>query len=238
MFHAAKQNRIFQDVVDQIEEAILSGQLQTGDTLPPERDLKDMFQTSRGTLREALRVLEQKGLIEIKLGVGGGSVVKAAPLEQVCNGLDLLIRFQKISLRHLSEFREDVESAVAAIAARRAEAQDVQALEALVSDAREYRDRGVDYWREFVEVDKKIHQALARITGNPMYIVVHQAVHDNIQRYYEQFLPWTPKMLRENYQDLRAIVQSVKAGQDDQARNLAHRHVQRFSEYMGNRVGA
>ena len=156
MFHAAKQNRIFQDVVDQIEEAILSGQLQPGDTLPSERDLKDMFQTSRGTLREALRVLEQKGLIEIKLGVGGGSVVKAAPLEQVCNGLDLLIRFQKISLHHLSEFREDVESSVAAIAARRAVPNDIQALDDLLNDARGYRDLGVDYWREFVEVDKKI----------------------------------------------------------------------------------
>ena len=232
MFHAAKQNRIFQDVVDQIEEAILSGQLQPGDTLPSERDLKDMFQTSRGTLREALRVLEQKGLIEIKLGVGGGSVVKAAPLEQVCNGLDLLIRFQKISLHHLAEFREDVESSVAAIAARRAVPNDIEVLVDLLNDARGYRDLGVDYWREFVEVDKKIHQALARITGNPMYIVVHQTVHDNIQRYYEKFLPWTPQMLQENYQDLCDIIQSVKDRQDEKARALAHRHVQRFSEYM------
>ncbi len=238
MFRAAKQNRIFQDVVDQIEEAILSGQLQPGDTLPSERDLKDMFQTSRGTLREALRVLEQKGLIEIKLGVGGGSVVKAAPLEQVCNGLDLLIRFQKISLRHLAEFREDVESAVAAIAARRAVSNDIHKLEDLLADARGYRDLGVDYWREFVDVDKRIHQALAHITGNPMYIVVHQAVHDNIQRYYEQFLPWTSEMLQENYQDLCDIVQAVKEGRNDAARAKAHRHVQRFSEYMGSRIDA
>lgn len=237
MFRAAKQNRIFQDVVDQIEEAILSGQLQPGETLPPERDLKDMFQTSRGTLREALRVLEQKGLIEIKLGVGGGSVVKAAPMEQVCNGLDLLIRFQKISLNHLAEFREDVESSVAAIAARRAQPRDLLYLETLLKEAQGFRDMGVDYWREFVDVDKQFHQALANITGNPMYIAVHQAVHDNIQRYYEQFLPWTPEMLQENYQDLCDIVQSVKAGEDDRARHQAHRHVQRFSEYMGSRVG-
>jgi DNA-binding FadR family transcriptional regulator len=236
MFRAAKQNRIFQDVVEQIEEAILSGQLQPGETLPSERDLKDMFQTSRGTLREALRVLEQKGLIEIKLGVGGGSVVKAAPMEQLCNGLDLLIRFQKISLSHLAEFREDVESSVAAIAARRAQPPDLIDLEALLKEAQGFKDMGVDYWREFVDVDKHIHQALAHITGNPMYIAVHQAVHDNIQRYYEQFLPWTPEMLQENYQDLCDIVQSVKEGKDDRARHQAHRHVQRFSEYMGNRT--
>ena len=72
MFRAAKQSRIFQDIVDQIQEAILDGRFKAGDMLPSERELKEMFQTSRGTLREALRVLEQKGLIEIKLGVGGG----------------------------------------------------------------------------------------------------------------------------------------------------------------------
>ena len=54
MFKKAKQNRVFQDVVEQIEDAILNRQLEPGSKLPPERTLKDMFNTSRGTLREAL----------------------------------------------------------------------------------------------------------------------------------------------------------------------------------------
>lgn len=232
MFRAAKQNRIFQDVVDQIEEAIVEGRLQPGDTLPSERDLKALFQTSRGTLREALRVLEQKGLIEIKLGVGGGSVVKAAPMEQVCDSLDLLVRFQQISLQHLAEFREGLEGIVAATAARRATPGDIADLEKLVEKARLYVARGVSRWRQFVDIDKQIHQSLARVTGNPMYIVVHQMVHDNIQRYYERFLPWTEAMLQENFEDLRDIVALIKAGEEHSASTLARRHVQRFSEYM------
>jgi len=232
MFRAAKQNRIFQDVVDQIEEAIIDGKLQPGDTLPPERDLKELFQTSRGTLREALRVLEQKGLIEIKLGVGGGSVVKAAPLEQVCDSLDLLVRFQQISLRHLAEFREGLEGTVAAMAARRATPKDIAALEKLIDRARLYVAKGIPQWRRFVEIDKQIHQALAQVTGNPMYIVVNQMIHDNIQRYYERFLPWTEAMLQENFEDLRDIVALIKDRKEDAASTLARRHVQRFSEYM------
>ncbi|MBW2297456.1 MAG: FadR family transcriptional regulator, partial [Deltaproteobacteria bacterium] len=114
MFHAASQNRIFQDIVDQIQEAILEGRLQTGDILPSERDLKEMFNTSRGTLREALRVLEQKGLIEIKLGVGGGSVVKEVSVDKISESLALLIRTQRVSLNHLAEFREAVEGIIAA----------------------------------------------------------------------------------------------------------------------------
>ena len=54
MFQAAKQTKIFQDVVEQIQEAILDGRLEAGDTLPAERELKEMFNISRGTLRTPL----------------------------------------------------------------------------------------------------------------------------------------------------------------------------------------
>ncbi|MFZ7124958.1 MAG: FadR/GntR family transcriptional regulator [Desulfobacterales bacterium] len=232
MFQAAKQNRIFQDVVDQIQEAILSGRLKPGDTLPSERDLKEQFQTSRGTLREALRVLEQKGLVEIRVGVGGGAVVKAPPLESIHEGLGLLIRFQKISLRHLAEFREGVEGTVAAMAAQRATGKDLEQLDRYIREAEETVRLGVHHWREFVQVDQKIHQALAKITGNPMYIVVHQMVHDNIQRYYEQFLPWTEAMLQENFEDLRQIVELIRQRRKSEARALAQKHVRRFNGYM------
>ena len=77
MFRVASQNRVFQDVVAQVQEAILKGKLKTGDMLPSERELKAMFDTSRATLREALRVLEERGLIEIRTGVHGGVLVKA-----------------------------------------------------------------------------------------------------------------------------------------------------------------
>ena len=117
MFQKARQNRIFQDVVEQIQEAILQGTLNPGDKLPPERELKEMFGASRGTLREALRILEQKGLITIKIGVAGGAVVNALSTDQVSESLDLLIRYQKASLKDLAEFREGVEGLVAGLKA-------------------------------------------------------------------------------------------------------------------------
>ena len=236
MFRVAKQSRIFQDVVDQIQDAILRGDLAPGDTLPPERDLKDMFQTSRGTLREALRVLEQKGLIEIRLGVRGGAVVRAATAEPFSESLDLLIRSQKVSLDHLAEFREGVEGTVAAMAARRAEPTDIQMLEGLLEEARVHVDAGPDAWDEFVGVDKRFHQALARIAGNPIYILVHQMVHDNIQRYYDDFLPANTSMLDENFQDLCNLLDLVKHRRVDEAGHLARMHVRRFNGYMVSNV--
>ena len=235
MFQAAKQTKVFEDVVAQIQEAILDGRLKTGDTLPSERQLKDMFNISRGTLREALRVLEQKGLIEIKLGVGGGSVVKDLNADTVSEGLALLIRSQKVSLNHLAEFREEVEGIVAARAAAKKSASDIEQLKGLLKEARQCIDGGPSQRDTFLEVDKRIHMTLARVAANPIYISVLHSVHDNIHRYYDEFLSMDGRELQENYRDLCDLVHAVEKGQTERARRLARNHVRRFNSYMQNR---
>lgn len=235
MFQTAKQTKIFQDVVEQIQEAILDGRLKTGDTLPAERVLKQMFNISRGTLREALRVLEQKGLIEIKLGVGGGSVVKSVDTDQISESLGLLIRSQKVSLNHLAEFREDVEGIVAANAARTSTPEHIQDLKNLLDDARKCVAQGSSRRNQFIEIDKQIHLNLAEIAGNPIYTSILHSIHDNIHRYYDRFLSMEARELEENYQDLCNIVRAVESRNAEEARRLAQEHVQRFNRYMKQR---
>jgi len=235
MFQEAKQNRIFQDVIVQIQEAILQGKLKAGDKLPPERELKEMFKTSRGTLREALRVLEQKGLIRIKTGVNGGAIVKPLTTHQVSESLALLIRYQRVSLRDLAEFREGVEGMVAGLAADRAKKEDIHYLKQLLGEASKNLEKGVSHWDAFIGVDDTLHMALAHIAGNPVYESVLQTVHDNINRYYEQFLPKKEEILRENYRDLCEIVKAVEDGKAAEARQLAHDHVSRFNRFMEER---
>jgi DNA-binding FadR family transcriptional regulator len=238
MFQAAKQTKVFQDVVDQIQEAIFDGRLKTGQTLPSERELKILFNISRGTLREALRVLEQKGLIEIRLGVGGGSVVKTVDTEQMTESLGLLIRSQKVSLNHLAEFREDVEGIVAAHAAARHTPQDLQKLKGLLAEAKNCVNQGKIRRRAFIEIDKQFHLTMALITENPVYISVLHSIHDNIHRYYDRFLAMGDRELRENYQDLLDIVQAVEHGEVRRARQVAQNHVHRFNRYMKHREAA
>ena len=235
MFQAAKQTKVFQDVVEQIQEAIFDGRLETGQTLPAERELKAMFNISRGTLREALRVLEQKGLIEIKLGVGGGSVVKAVDTKQISESLGLLIRSQKVSLNHLAQFREDVEGIIAAHAAQWHGKEDLKKLKQLLSKALECVERGRSQRNAFINLDKQIHMTMAEITGNPIYISVLHSIHDNIHRYYERFLSMEEPELQENYQDLCDLIEAIENGQVDQARELAQQHVKRFTQYMKKR---
>ena len=238
MFQAAKQTKVFQDVVEQIQEAIFDGRLQTGQTLPAERELKTMFNISRGTLREALRVLEQKGLIEIKLGVGGGSIVKAVDTAQISESLGLLIRSQKVSLNHLARFREDVEGIIAAHAAQRRSQEDIKQLKQLLTKALECVEQGRTQRDAFINIDKQIHMSLAGITGNPIYISVLHSIHDNIHRYYDRFLSMEKPELEENYQDLYDIIEAVEQGRAEQARDLAQHHVKRFNRYMQKREDA
>jgi len=232
MFRAAKQSRIFQDIVDQVQEAILGGSIKAGDMLPAERELKEMFQTSRGTLREALRVLEQKGLIEIKLGVGGGAMIKSANSKQIGESLDILIRSQRVSLNHLCEFRKGVEGDVVALAAQRATAADILHLKELLKEAKKHAEKGSTHRDAFIEADKKLHLAMAQISKNPIYISILKMVHNNIQRYYDSFLPMEKRELMENYEDLCGIVQAVEKRDEAKSKSLAQSHIRRFGDYM------
>jgi DNA-binding FadR family transcriptional regulator len=227
LFRAAKQNRIFQDVVDQIQDAIIDGQLKTGDRLPAERQLQKMMKTSRSTLREALRVLEQKGLIEIKLGMGGGAVVRTVSTEQVTESLDLLIRSRRVSLNHLAEFREGAEGDVVALATKRAKRTDIDRLQALLERAHACTDR-----RKFLEADRDLHLAVVGITRNPIYISILKTVHENIHRYFDRFLPMNEKEMAENYRDLENIVGAMAGRDAERARDLARNHIRRFNGYM------
>lgn len=236
MFQTAKPTKVFQEVVAQIEEAILAGRIETGQTLPSERELKAMFQISRGTLREALRVLEQKGLIEIRLGVGGGSVVRSVDAGRVSESLGLLIRSQKVSLRHLAEFREAVEGSIAAQAAERRSASDIRKLKGLIDLARGCLECGLRRRDEFLEADKQIHMTIAATTRNPIYQSVLTSIHDNIHRYYDRFLSMDDRELLENFSDLCELVDAIDRGAADDARRLAREHVRRFNGYMQHRA--
>ena len=231
-FKKATQNRIYQDIVEQIQKAILDGRIKPGEKLPPERDLCELFETSRGTLREALRILEQKGLLDIKLGMNGGAYIRNANSELMAENLAMLIRSQDISLGHLAEFREGIEGTVAQLAARRALREDVARLEKLLEKGNEFRMKGKDGWPDFVRIDEQIHTEIARICGNPLYFFVLNSVHDNIHRYYDKFLSIGEQEMEENYQDLVEMVDAISKSDERLAAIRAVDHVQRFNRYM------
>ncbi len=232
MFKQAKKNRVFQDVIDQIEEAILHGKLSEGDRLPPERELTELFGTSRGTIREALRVLEEKGFINVKTGVAGGAIISIVPPRKVTESLARVVRSQQVSMRDIADFREGVEGIVAFKAARQAEKNDLLHLAGLLEGMNTCVEEGVTRWKEFIELDNHFHRYLGTIAGNLLYELVLNSVHENISRYYDRLLEPRQETMEENYRDLREIYAAVAEGDPDRAEKKITDHVRRFSLYM------
>jgi DNA-binding FadR family transcriptional regulator len=232
MFHKASQKKVFHDVISQIQESILKGKLQTGNRLPSERELSEIFKVSRGTLREALRVLEHKGLITIKTGAKGGAIVKDLTTRPVSESLDLLLRYRRAPLKDLAEFREGVEGMVANLAVERATHEDIQFLRTLITRARTHLRSGISDWEEFIHLDTQFHMALAHIAGNAIYESVLQTIYGHIHRYLRQYLNKEKNVMKEIFNDLCEILTAVEEGHGFKACLLVQNHVYRFNRMM------
>lgn len=231
-FQKAKKSRIFQDVVDQIQEAILTQRINLGHKLPPERELCETFNISRGTLREALRVLEYKGLIEIKLGTGGGAIVKSADSKQLTETLALLIKFGRVSVADIGEFRGGIEGQIASLAAQKATDTDVECLNKILKKLKVHSDIGISEWDDFLEVDQEFHIEVAKIAGNALYKYVDNVVHENIARYFDKYLEVSEQNILEMYNDLAGIVEAIKSKDCELAAKVAKKHINTFVKSM------
>jgi len=232
MVQKIKKIRFYRDVVEQIQEAIIDGTLKPGSLLPAERDLKVQLGVSRATLREALRVLEQKGLIEIRTGVAGGSIIRGIHSETLSENMGLLIRNHTVSVRDLVVFREVMEGGVAFLAAQLSTSTDIELLRQLLVEAESHFKEGNSGWDAFVRTDKQIHIALARMSRNQLIITIMESIYDNIHTNRENFLPYCENLPLENFRDLQSIVAAVTVGDAVKAREKAQVHVRRFNDYL------
>jgi GntR family transcriptional repressor for pyruvate dehydrogenase complex len=220
-FEKVRRVRTFDDVVEQLREAILSGRIRPGDRLPGERQLCEELGVGRPTLREALRSLEALGMIDVRPGKGGGSYAVTPSESTLGDALASLVSLRGASLEDLSEFRVDFEGENAAWAARRADASDIATLQALVADAA--AAGGVEL---LAEVDVRWHEALARATKNRLRIGIALGIHGAVTRRHNQIV--RPAALEQALtipDDLAAITAAVADGDAELARVLMREHI-------------
>lgn len=231
MFQTVRQTCVYQKVADQIEEAILSDRLKAGDRLPAERSLTGVFQTSRRTLREAMRVLEQKGLVEIKTGSKGGAFVTDRSSDKMRESLSILIRKKKIPYESLVEFRFELEGAVAALAAERAKAEDLAALKGLLQEAERSSEEGLAAGDRFNSQETALHLCLGQICRNPLYEAILRTIHEVLVSPSFKFLRIDEPYMLEASRDWSQIVKAIEKRQAGRARALMRGHLERFSRY-------
>ena len=167
MFEPVRTRRTFEEAAEQIAHKVRTGELRVGDKLPGERTLAVQMEISRPTLREAVRILVEAGLLEVRRGPGGGMFVAAdvVPVELVREKSTMRVG----EVAAVLEARRLVEPRVAQLAAVRATEDDFLALERSIEAMRRICERGYTASDEdhFLQLDVQFHLALARAAGNP-----------------------------------------------------------------------
>ncbi|MBS1870044.1 MAG: FadR family transcriptional regulator [Actinobacteria bacterium] len=157
-------------VVEQVRRAIQLGRFGPGERLPPERELSQQLGVSRTTVREAMRVLQGEGLIEIKRGRAGGAVVLGATLSP--RDARRQLRARLAELEAVIDFRLVVEPAAARRAAERRTKRDIADLRALVEQmsalVAHAGDEDAAPPSRFFALDTRFHQRIAEAARNPL----------------------------------------------------------------------
>ncbi len=165
VYKVVQTSRLYEQIVQQIEESILTGALKTGDQLPSERDLAQQFGVSRTAVREAVKALREKGLVEAYSG--RGTFITNGTSRAVRESFDRLIKIgQPDSLLHLAEVRAILEPEIAALAAARMEEQYLVTMK----EAYAVMDRKPGNPDAYIEADLDFHLALAEAAANPLIL--------------------------------------------------------------------
>lgn len=230
--HHTKKSYRFKVIAERIQQSIIRGDFSCGDRLPAERKMAADLRVSRPSVREALRVLEQKGLVEIRRGRNGGAFVKAPSTEGLPEGMEILLRFGQLSLGQIAEFRGAIEGGIAALAANVAGPEDIRMLNHRLAVARSFVGSGSGGVDAFIEADKALHLCTAQIAGNPLFTHALEAVLGQKQ-YFCRFLKLNPSFMEENFKDLSGIVQAMEKHQPATASGIIREHISRYNDAIG-----
>jgi DNA-binding FadR family transcriptional regulator len=149
-------------VAAQLRRQIVLGELKEGDQLPSESVLMEQFGVSRPTLREAFRILEAEGAINVRRGVRGGARVQVPDISVAARHIGLLLQYRGALLSDVYEVRAVLEPAAARMAARRRTSADLARLQEVVDRHRESTD---DPGSAFA-ADAEFHQLVLELSGN------------------------------------------------------------------------
>jgi GntR family transcriptional repressor for pyruvate dehydrogenase complex len=165
VYKLVRTSRLYEQIVQQIEESIVKGTLKPGDQLPAERELAQKFGVSRTAVREAVKALREKGLVEAYSG--RGTFITDGTTQAVRQSLDLMVKIgQAEGSTHVAELRAILEPEIAALAATRIEESEL----ATMREAVAVMDRAEQDPEAYIEADLDFHLALAEAAENPLIL--------------------------------------------------------------------
>ncbi len=206
LFRRVSVERVSQVIVDQIKMLMREGKLANGDRLPSERDLCQRFGVSRVTVREALRVLEANGLVEIRVGARGGAFVASPTKERLGEGLADLMALAPLTPADVTEARSVIEVGILPLVVERATDEDIAGLRRLVEE-------GYDALRRdayTMTLSASFHVAVAACAHNPAIETLVQSFHRPMLLSLRQAQIVAPAMGRRGTEEHAALVDAIE----------------------------
>jgi GntR family transcriptional repressor for pyruvate dehydrogenase complex len=220
--------RLYEQVVDQIESNIQKGNLQAGDKLPPERELGEQFGVSRTVVREAIKALRQKGLVEIQ--PGKGTFVTDGTSQVMRESIGHMVKVDRDKgLTNLMQVREMLEPEIAASAAAMATPDDLTEMQKAI-DA---MDESLDDAEAYIEADQRFHHALAKATRNQLLLSLIDPIVDLLlEQRMKIFYADTGGADRGQHHH-RRIFEAVSTGNVEAAHNEMVAHLKQVRKDSG-----
>lgn len=216
--------------MDQIRLLIRQGQLTAGDRLPSERELCERFGVSRVTVREALRVLEANGLVEIRVGARGGAFVTAPSSRLVGEGIADLIFLETLTAAEVTEARQVFELGIVPIVCERATAEDIAALYE-ICDRSTAALQGDEYP---LELSAEWHTRYAMSAHNRAVSMLVESLHGPLVMSLERARQAAPMHGRRGVEEHRALVDAIAKHSVRRATQLMSEHLARTASLLGS----
>jgi GntR family transcriptional regulator, transcriptional repressor for pyruvate dehydrogenase complex len=223
LFSKVSVGRMSEIIVEKIRELMREGQLKPGDRLPPERELCERFGVSRVTMREALRMLESAGLVEIRVGARGGAFVTAPSSNRVGEGLADLLTLSVIGAADVTEVRLILEVGIVPLVCERATEEDLAALEAICERSEEALRKG-EY---SMDMSLEFHTAVAQATHNPALEMLVESFRGPILMSLMEAREVAPEMGGLGTKEHEQFIEAVRRRDADEASRIMREHLTR-----------
>jgi GntR family transcriptional repressor for pyruvate dehydrogenase complex len=229
--NSGRTHRVSDAIARRITKQISDGRLTAGHKLPAERDMARQFKTSRVSVREAYRSLEELGLLRIRRGAEGGAFIAKFGHEPVRRSLSLVLGLGKTSHNEVTEARVLLEPSIARLAALRARAEDIAKLEqVLIQEEEEVRRPAADSGT----TAGQFHRAIADCARNVPLVVLMNALADLTAESVSSLdARIRSRHRRKNCQYHRQIFEAIRSHDADAAFTLMLQHVGDIQDRVG-----
>jgi GntR family transcriptional regulator, transcriptional repressor for pyruvate dehydrogenase complex len=227
-----RSRKVSELLAKRLVDEIIQERMPEGTALPTERAMMEQYGLGRSTVREALRLLETRGVVSIKQGINGGPVVRHPRASDLSVSLSLILSFAGASLADLLTTRLTIEPVLAGLAARRVQPSDIAELR----DSVERMNANLKDQTIFVAENERFHTAIARVGGNPVLLALIESVK-GISDGMAAGIAYTDKRRLGVVRAHKRIVDALETGTEESAVAEMRQHLEEAGRYWRKEYG-